>query len=382
MVFALHAEIFLFCTAILFFLGVRLQSSGFLHEQQFYLLYYIWSCIFCFLFNLCWVKTSLSPQQYSATGCWTVCILYYVALNFTALTWFFYTENIRRSDLFHCRWKLTAALLPAGALLLLILTAPVNGWLFFIGVDNVYRRGPLFWIQLLVYNGYFLYTALKSLWRSRHTHLYSVKIGNRALAACVVPVVALGLVQNFTQLPVACLGTTLAVLYVFIVLQEQLISLDALTRLNNRNQLNRYLSTRLSRPDAERPLYLLMMDVDDFKQINDHYGHVEGDHALQLVADALRISCGKKDYFLARYGGDEFVVLCELGPGQTPETLAAGIQAELDKADVPYPLRLSIGWTQHTPGITSAQEFLARTDVRLYQVKQEHKTARSAAKRN
>ena len=38
MVFALHAEIFLFCTAILFFLGVRLQSSGFLHEQQFYLL--------------------------------------------------------------------------------------------------------------------------------------------------------------------------------------------------------------------------------------------------------------------------------------------------------------------------------------------------------
>lgn len=382
MVFALHAEIFLFCTAILFFLGLRLQSSGFLHAQQFYLLYYIWSCIFCFLLNLCWVGIGTEPQKFSTTLCWTVCILYYVALNFTALAWFFYAENIRRSDIFRCRWKLFTALVPAGLLLLLILTSPVNGWLFFLGVDNRYHRGPLFWVQLLVYNGYFLYTALRALWRSRHTHLYSVKVGNRALAACVIPVVVLGLVQNFTRLPVACLGTTLAVLYVFIVLQEQLISLDALTRLNNRNQLNRHLSIRLSRPDTGRPLYLLLMDVDDFKQINDHYGHVEGDHALQLVADSLRTVCGKKDHFLARYGGDEFVVLCELAPGQTPDALAASIQEELDKADVPYPLQLSIGWALHTPGITSAQEFLARADVRLYQVKQEHKTARSAAKRN
>lgn len=382
MTFALHAEIFLFCAAILLFLSLRLQSSGFLHAQQYYLLYFIWSCISCFVSNLLWVFIGLEPQRFSATTCWTVCILFYVSFNLSAVTWYFYSENIRRSDLFLNRVKLAFSLVPVGIILLLLLTAPLNGWLFFIGVDNSYHRGPLFGLQLLVYNGYFLFTALKALWRSKHTSLYSVKVGNKALAACVMPILVFGLLQNFTQLPLACVGSTLAVLYVYIILQEQLISLDALTRLNNRNQLNHYLSLRLHRPASAPPLYLLLMDVDSFKQINDHYGHVEGDRALQLVANALRTSCGKKNYFIARYGGDEFVVVCEPAPDESVERIAASIQAALDAADTPYPLRLSIGWAQHTPDLTSTEAFFAQADAKLYEVKREHKTGRSAAKSN
>ncbi len=64
-----------------------------------------------------------------------------------------------------------------------------------------------------------------------------------------------------------------------------------------------------SNVDQAEDVYLLMMDADGFKQINDRYGHVEGDHALQVVATALKDVCSASGGFIARYGGDEFVVL-------------------------------------------------------------------------
>ena len=61
--------------------------------------------------------------------------------------------------------------------------------------------------------------------------------------------------------------------------------------------------------DQAEDVYLLMMDADGFKQINDRYGHVEGDHALQVISAALKEVCSASGGFIARYGGDEFVVL-------------------------------------------------------------------------
>ena len=64
-----------------------------------------------------------------------------------------------------------------------------------------------------------------------------------------------------------------------------------------------------SNMDQAEDVYLLMMDADGFKQINDHHGHVEGDHALQVISTVLKDVCSASGGFIARYGGDEFVVL-------------------------------------------------------------------------
>lgn len=101
----------------------------------------------------------------------------------------------------------------------------------------------------------------------------------------------------------------ISMLLLYIICQEQLISTDPLTGLNNRNRFETYMLSLFSNVDQAEDVYLLMMDADGFKQINDRYGHVEGDHALQVISAALKEVCSASGGFIARYGGDEFVVL-------------------------------------------------------------------------
>lgn len=90
---------------------------------------------------------------------------------------------------------------------------------------------------------------------------------------------------------------------------EQRADRDALTDLYNRRYAMRRLSDELERATRRGTrVCLLMLDLDDFKTINDTYGHPVGDLALQGVADALRRSCRASD-IICRYGGDEFLVI-------------------------------------------------------------------------
>ena len=86
-----------------------------------------------------------------------------------------------------------------------------------------------------------------------------------------------------------------------------------MTNINNRQEMHRYLTQKMKPRTQNLELYLLILDVDHFKEINDRYGHIEGDRALVTVAKALEISCSdaKNRAFLSRFGGDEFIVILE-----------------------------------------------------------------------
>ena len=101
-----------------------------------------------------------------------------------------------------------------------------------------------------------------------------------------------------------------------------------------------------SNVDQAEDVYLLMMDAEGFKQINDRYGHVEGDHALQVISAALKEVCSASGGFIARYGGDEFVVLQKAAAEQDIIDLCSAINDELARAEVPYLLRMSIGYAR------------------------------------
>ncbi|WP_237288441.1 sensor domain-containing diguanylate cyclase [Variovorax sp. PAMC 28711] len=154
---------------------------------------------------------------------------------------------------------------------------------------------------------------------------------------------------------------------------------DELTGLPNR----RYFDSRLHRAfrEAQRDkhsLAIVMIDVDQFKQYNDRYGHVEGDHCLQLVADAVQ-SVARRPYdFVARYGGEEMVMLLPKTDSAGAERVAeAGRVAVLNlrirhEASSLGMASISLGVACLTPQAHDMPEDLIRVaDAALYKAKRE-----------
>ncbi len=97
--------------------------------------------------------------------------------------------------------------------------------------------------------------------------------------------------------------------------------IDGLTGVRNRRQFDDFLERELrTAVRADRPLSLIMLDIDYFKAYNDHYGHLQGDDCLKTVAQALSQTLCRSADMLFRYGGEEFTCLL-------PETNAAGAMA-------------------------------------------------------
>ena len=125
-------------------------------------------------------------------------------------------------------------------------------------------------------------------------------------------------------------------------------------------------------------LSVMVLDIDHFKNVNDSYGHIVGDTTLKLVAQHLSIST-RKDDFLARFGGEEFVILmrdCDLEQARTlAEHLREGIEKLTIKANqTEFKISISIGVATITSlnqkTFTSAQSLLQRADEQLYKAKQ------------
>ena len=90
---------------------------------------------------------------------------------------------------------------------------------------------------------------------------------------------------------------------------EQLSITDGLTRLHNHRFFQEHLTREIKRVERSgEPLSLLLLDIDDFKQLNDQFGHVAGDELLMGIARVLNQAMRDSD-LLARYGGEEFAVL-------------------------------------------------------------------------
>lgn len=146
---------------------------------------------------------------------------------------------------------------------------------------------------------------------------------------------------------------------------------DSLTGLPNRRFLDQYLAT-LSRPDTGSAISILHLDLDRFKDINDTLGHAAGDAILRHAAQVLRQTVGPND-FIARFGGDEFIIVHRHPAGNAETgTLARGIERALSE-----PLMFegqecragtSIGiatWAQED----SAAQLLVNADIALYEAK-------------
>ncbi|MFZ0043369.1 MAG: sensor domain-containing diguanylate cyclase, partial [Solirubrobacteraceae bacterium] len=148
---------------------------------------------------------------------------------------------------------------------------------------------------------------------------------------------------------------------------------DPLTNLPNRTFLEDSLALALSqRLRSGRDLGLLLCDLDDFKFVNDEYGHQAGDRMLQVVAERLTGAAREAD-LVARLGGDEFVVLCPELSGaddlvRIAQRLGEAVAAPVALAGTEFEPRLSIGPALAADG-DWPEDLLARADKAMYRAK-------------
>lgn len=154
---------------------------------------------------------------------------------------------------------------------------------------------------------------------------------------------------------------------------ETCATIDALTDLPNARSLFLQLDSELERAKREhQPLSVLVCDLDGFKQVNDQFGHLEGNRVLRRVADLLRENCREYDY-VARMGGDEFVIMLSGYPAETVQAkidlfTEIGRKAGFDVIGKNL-LSMSIGHACFPSDGVDAEELLAAADRRMYKMK-------------
>jgi diguanylate cyclase (GGDEF)-like protein len=149
---------------------------------------------------------------------------------------------------------------------------------------------------------------------------------------------------------------------------------DPLTGLPDRTYLMERLTSLISRAGfTKSTLALLFIDVDDFKQVNDRFGHLIGDQVLREVAQRLS-SCVRAGDHVARFGGDEFVVMVGGIRGNirpVSDRIRAAFARPFAMPDGELKLSVSIGIAETSPTLATADELLRAADQAMYAAKRE-----------
>ncbi len=163
-----------------------------------------------------------------------------------------------------------------------------------------------------------------------------------------------------------------AIVTTFMNEQYNKIRIDNLTKLYNRYGMDIELKEQLRQYEREHEdsFYIIACDLDNFKHINDTWGHLEGDRALVLIADVLARVADRFCSNVFRIGGDEFVIITDTSEQGLAVDITNAIKAELDNIDFrnDFDIKMSIGVALYD-GVTPVDELLNNADKKMYEAK-------------
>lgn len=373
----LYCTLNLFCLSILIMILLQiLKSSDKRMSQMMYSWFIVSSATLCAA-DLLWGIIDFSyTWQFSDSVDFAVNSIYHIFTLVASYMWYLFAESEQETRTLVTKKGLIVSLMPFVAGVSIIIGSYWKDWVFFINDEGVYERGPLYIVHISICFFYILLTSSKAFVRSFYKKNYVKREKYRTLASfCIFPLIS-GIFQVLlVGSPMISAGVTFAALQVYIRSREQLISVDPLTKLNNRSELVRYLDNKMKNRNPNKDLYLFMLDLDYFKKINDKFGHTEGDTAIVIAADALKNAVNKTGFFVCRYGGDEFIIVGEVksdfNPDEFGELINKFLEDETKKMSKDYTLHMSIGYFRYTPEIKNVSEFISSADEYLYKRKNE-----------
>ena len=254
----------------------------------------------------------------------------------------------------------------------IVIISQFTGWYYYIDANNIYHRGPFFvasaMITIVLVVAAFVFSVLNRKKISKR-HLFS-------LLFFPLPPLVGTLLQIFIYgYAFTLISMVISLLMVFLDMNENAIYTDYLTGIGNRKKLDAVLNESIRRSSPRRTFSLIMMDIDDFKKINDTYGHEMGDKALKAYAQMLK-ECIRSRDFVVRHGGDEFCLVLDVYDDKSLELAICRINKCVDSLNdtQQFPFKLSFAEGHAVYDYQShltAEDFIKHVDMLMYENKRE-----------
>ena len=305
------------------------------------------------------------------------CMLY-SSVVITAYVFYIFSIARMGSAVANTMWFRVITTIPVTVQMIFIMTSAFTGSVFVINERGTTDYKEYFFVipvlsifyLLIIIGGSLKKTITSRSYVRRKTYITQF-ISVLGLLGCVLAD------SQFDGLSILPMAIFACIFTIFINLQESGIYGDVLTGMNNRRKANEYLGEQLMNVTEKNPLYIYMCDINSFKQINDIYGHAEGDRALILTAMAIKKCISKYQGFAARFGGDEFILGWRPNErhADDPDVLMKDLQEQIKNTckneNKPYEITISIGYFRCNNPKDLLGDCIKKADAELYKRKRE-----------
>lgn len=307
-----------------------------------------------FIFHILqYISNTISSASSGIIGyCWCLFVEYHIHRNF---------KRIKKKSRI-----LSVPLIIATILIFINLLG--TGIIFDISKENVYTRGPM---NFILYIFVFVY-YIESIYTVQKAKNDSILVEFFPIYFFIIPCMIGTMIQGFFfGISTIWLCVAIAFIIVYIEIQISISFIDDLSGLYNRKYMNHYLDKLQN--DKPKRVYGFLMDINDFKTINDIYGHLKGDQAIIQFGKILQHSIDK-DSVAIRMGGDEFVIFAILKSNEEALALKKHIEQNVRQFNTnstePFHLSFSIGIAKYSGNI---ETFLSSMDDSMYEAKNMHR---------
>lgn len=256
----------------------------------------------------------------------------------------------------------------------MVLINHYTGWYYTISSDNIYMRGNHFYIpQSIALLMIVIPFVMPLIYRRRISKKHFISL----IEVAIIPFISVVLSLFIYGISFMIGSMSISVLIVYLNIQTDNLYIDYLTKLNNRERLDIYLSGKIKDAAKGVPFSAAMLDIDNFKMINDTYGHTTGDKALSSFAEVMNKEFGEK-HFLARYAGDEFCMIMDSSDTRSLIKMENRLRKKVNEFNAlnKYPFRISfsMGYTAYEPySNLSMDEYINKIDELMYKDKNARK---------
>ncbi len=249
-----------------------------------------------------------------------------------------------------------------------------TGFFFTITKDNVYYRGDyyllfvIFNVSLLLYSIVFLLKhAIRNKNENNNSKIYILIIFP------ILPVIGIAIQTLFFGVNVTWLLTTVSLIMVYFHFQNNQLIIDPLTKISNRYRFDNYFERNFNKKVGNCLKFIAIADLDNFKNINDICGHLEGDIVLKMVAKIIKKNVDPK-FVVARIGGDEFAIFGAVKKESEIEKIFQNINSDIkkynDQSRKIYQISLSIGYSIQDPEHSKSKKAMfTEADRKMYEEK-------------